>query len=547
MPRRPEIGNVQLYPDRPLKVSDKNGYVLKFYCPIRQQRIRRNCGTRNRREARSILRECRERLLNGKYVESDGAITELQEKTEVKVRTVLVQPNQPSTMTWQECYDRYRQHQQNRVRKKSLGHALSRIGVAERILEGHRQDQGLPEGGLMTDFISLDTLECLQDRLLAGDECRFDSRFPTTVNSVLRAVMAFTRYCHAHGWIDEVPQLPKLAVDDVMKGRPVSQEEFDAMLDAVPAVVGKRHAPSWQFTLKILWESTFRVGDVMNFSWDDQRRIHPIWPSRLDQHPTLMIPPTQKNGKAQEIPMLPGLRDLLEEVPKRQRNGWVVNPEPLDNQVRSREDWFRPTPDDLLKLSSEYSNSAIARASGVTETAVRKWLTQNGITRPSAPPATSNDIPAKIIRSLRCRGEQHTVRSRITSHRRLTKEHVGRTISRIGEEANIIVQQEDPESGRRQKYASAHDLRRGCALRLINAGVSAETLKVVMRHRDFTTTEKYYAATRAAQSAAAEIYDRLKPECNKNKMAEKREKDAQLSPQEVQKLLALLESLNKIE
>ena len=34
MARRPEIGNVQLYPNRPLRLSDKNGYVLKFYCPI---------------------------------------------------------------------------------------------------------------------------------------------------------------------------------------------------------------------------------------------------------------------------------------------------------------------------------------------------------------------------------------------------------------------------------------------------------------------------------------------------------------------------------
>ena len=76
MPRKPEIGNVQLYPNRPLKVSDKNGYVLKFYCPVQRKRIRKNCGTRNRREARSILRECRERLINGQYIESGGAITE---------------------------------------------------------------------------------------------------------------------------------------------------------------------------------------------------------------------------------------------------------------------------------------------------------------------------------------------------------------------------------------------------------------------------------------------------------------------------------------
>jgi hypothetical protein len=40
---------------------------------------------------------------------------------------------------------------------------------------------------------------------------------------------------------------------------------------------------------------------------------------------------------------------------------------------------------------------------------------------------------------------------------------------------------------------------------LINAGVSAETLMVVMRHADFATTQKFYGAMRSAQSAAAEV------------------------------------------
>lgn len=543
MARKPEIGNVQLYPDRPLKASDRNGYVLKFYCPIQQKRIRRNSGTRNRREARSILRECRERLLNGRYIESDGAITEQQEKTQVKVRSVLAQPEKPSGKSWQECYDRYREHQQNRVRNNSLDHALSRIGIAERVLEGGRQDQGLPEGGPVADYVTLQSLEYLQDRLLAGDESRFDSRSPTTVNTMVGAVMAFFRYCLAHGWIDDLPKLPKLPVDDVMKGRPISQQEFDAMLDAVPAVVGKRHAASWQFTLKVLWQSAFRVGDVMNFSWDDQRRIHPVWPNRSNQRPTLMIPPTQKNGKVQEIPMLPGLRDLLEETPKPDRHGWVVDPQPIDYQIRSREDWFRPTPEDLRELSSKHGNSAIARVCGVTETAVRKWLTQNSITRPSALPEVSRDIPQRIVPPLRRRAEQHDAQSKIASCRRLTKEHVGRIISRVGEEARIIVQQEDPENGRRQKYASAHDLRRGCAQRLINAGVSAETLKVVMRHRDFATTEKFYGATRAAQSAASEIYDRLRSVGDSKHKGPTTEVVSQLSREELKKLKALLNSI----
>jgi hypothetical protein len=44
---------------------------------------------------------------------------------------------------------------------------------------------------------------------------------------------------------------------------------------------------------------------------------------------------------------------------------------------------------------------------------------------------------------------------------------------------------------------------------LINADVSAETLKAVLRHEDFKTTERFYGAVRVAQSAAAEVHQKL--------------------------------------
>ena len=139
--------------------------------------------------------------------------------------------------------------------------------------------------------------------------------------------MAFVRFCHRHQWIDAVPPLQKLAVDDVKKGRPITGEEFERMLGATVEVVGSGSAPSWQFALKVLWESGFRVGDLMDFSWDDDRHIHPVWPSRKDHHPTIVVPSTQK------IPMLPGLQALLESVDKRNRTGWIVDPLPVPRDL----------------------------------------------------------------------------------------------------------------------------------------------------------------------------------------------------------------------
>lgn len=479
MPRQPEIGNVQLYPNRPLRRSDKNGFVLKFYCPIRGVRIRKNCGTRDRREARRIQRECQERLISGEYLDSDGAITAAQ------AAAVSVGPVSPALAapdrgrTWDECCERYRQQRASRIRSRSLVDIVSRLEIAERILRDYFRDKTRDDELWIRECCTLDVLEYLQERLLAGDECRYDRRSAHTVNSMLAAVMAFVRYCHAHDWIEKVPRLPKLDTDDKMKGRPITADEFQRLLDATPRVVGPGVADSWTFTLHILWESGFRIADVMDFSWDDDRHIHPVWPTRAGEHPTLVIPSTQKNGEHQVIPMLPGLRALLLSVPEADRTGWVVNPRPVEYQ---------------LQVSDE-------------RTSLRK---------------ATRDIE------------------------RLTTERVSRLIARIGRQAEVIVRQADARKGTRVKYASAHDLRRGCALRLINAGVSAETLMVVMRHADFATTQKFYGAMRSAQSAAAEVLEKLSTEAKPMFLGGKvggQESDVPLSADQLAKLKALLASL----
>ena len=90
------------------------------------------------------------------------------------------------------------------------------------------------------------------------------------------------------------------------------------------------------------------------------------------------------------------------------------------------------------------------------------------------------------------------------------------------------------------------DLRRGCAQRLINAGVSAESLKVIMRHKDFATTEKHYDAIRTAQSAAEEVISKLALNTNSpisGGINGGTETGDQLSPEELSKLKRFLNSL----
>ena len=542
MARKPEIGNVQLYPNRPLKRDDKNGYVLKFYCPIQGRRIRKGCGTRDRREAGRILRECRERLLNGRYVESGGAIT-AEDELVSRPQMALVAGD---GLTWAECSEQYRNRMKSRMRRRSHADTTYRLNVAERIFRRHCDAQGGPSEPLLAECTTRASLESLQDALLAGIEGRRGARSPNSVNSMMASILAFVGYCRDHEWIDRVPRLAKIEVDEVMKGRPISGEEFDRMIAATAAVVGNAAAPSWIFALKVLWESTFRIQDAMRFSWDDAEQIYPVWPRLRSKHPTIVIPSSQKNRKNEEIPLLPGLAELLRSVPKSQRISWIVNPQPIEFTMKRQGDWFMPSAADLAGLVLIYSNCSIAKACGVSEQTVRTWLHRQSITRAGRLAKPGQAIPDDRIAELRRRATRNGTHRR-TVKDRLTTEHVGKIIGEIGKHAGIVVRRVTENGKTRTKFASAHDLRRGCAQRLINAGISAETLKVIMRHREFSTTERYYGATRSAQSAAAEVADKLAAGCSKSELVGGLvggiSDSPLLTPQQLKKLKALLQSI----
>ena len=246
----------------------------------------------------------------------------------------------------------------------------------------------------------------------------------------------------------------------------------------------------------------------MDFHWTDERHIIPIWKKKLEVFPTLIIPSSQKNRRVQEIPLLPGLIELLESVPIKNRVGWVVDPQPMEFVIQSDSEWFKPDDATLIELAMRFSNVAIGRACGVSETSVRHWLIAAGIER-TASPTERGDISAKETRQLRKRSECRKAFTGQRKSERMTVERVGRVIGLIGKAANIFVRQADPRTETEDKYASAHDLRRGFAQRMINLGVTAETLKQLLRHASFSTTQNYYGATRSAQVAGHEVRDRL--------------------------------------
>ena len=87
--------------------------------------------------------------------------------------------------------------------------------------------------------------------------------------------------------------------------------------------------------------------------------------------------------------------------------------------------------------------------------------------------------------------------------RRPNADWVGKVISRIGERAGIVVHEGDPRTGRKPRYASAHDLRRSCTQRLMDEAVPAELIQRVLRHASFETTKRHDAGQDVQRDAKA--------------------------------------------
>lgn len=68
--------------------------------------------------------------------------------------------------------------------------------------------------------------------------------------------------------------------------------------------------------------------------------------------------------------MLPDLHEILDRFPENERSGFIVHPLPIEYEMKSQNDWFMPSPNDLQTLIKAYSNDAIAHACGVKETTV---------------------------------------------------------------------------------------------------------------------------------------------------------------------------------
>lgn len=157
---------------------------------------------------------------------------------------------------------------------------------------------------------------------------RAQKKAETTIQSYLAHLKAMLRWAKDQKLIAECPAFPKVqrkkksTGTTPMKGRPITGEEFDRMLKAVPKVVGDAAALAWSHYLRGLWWSGLRLTESLDLWWDRDDRLMPHFSKR--GRPMLMIPGELEKGHSDRLlPMAPEFAEFLQATPEESRAGSV--------------------------------------------------------------------------------------------------------------------------------------------------------------------------------------------------------------------------------
>jgi integrase len=305
---------------------------LRYRDPVEGREIRISIGTRDLDEAEQQKKDLEAKLRLG---------------MDPKPTTIPTGP----AMSWEEFRLEYTRLHLDTLRDKSAIDSESRLDIAERIIKPKT----------LADMANREAFGTLKDALLRGAESRFDRpRSAHTVRSHMASVMAAINWAEEEkGWLESVPKIPKVKTAKLrhMKGRPITTEEFERLLDVTPAIVGTEAAPSWQRLLRGLWTSGLRLDELMHVSWDDRNEICPEWPKR--RHPVLNIPhDRQKNDTEESIPLLSWFEAVLLETPNHERTGWAFSPVSLQGRVGRKARHSRPKAEWVGKVISKIGQKA---------------------------------------------------------------------------------------------------------------------------------------------------------------------------------------------
>ncbi len=411
-----------------VEFGDRKCFQMQYVDPMTRKKKTRSTGVartnrkKDRTEAERVAAKWEAELREGRY-------------------------HDPCKITWAEFRQRYEDEMLTGMADGTDRKVSSVFNAVEAILNP-----------TMLRDLSADRLSYFQAELRKGrtaTEKVVPHRAESTIAGYMAHLRAGLQWAVNVGLLTSLPKIQRLRrakSAGVMKGRPITGEEFDRMLTKAEAalldspnpkpkktskakrpwsakIVAKHKAlrlasaaaaaGSWRHFLRGLWLSGLRLEESLELYWDREDRL---CVDLAGKRPMLRIPAElEKGNKDRLLPMSPEFAEFLLATPKDQRTGPVFTPKPIN----------------------------VLNGSG----------------------------------------------RRV---KRVAADRAGHIIARIGQLAGVKVNA-DSRSGK-IKYASAHDLRRSFGERWATR-VMPQVLMQLMRHELIDTTLRYYVGRNAQLTA----------------------------------------------
>jgi len=249
--------------------------------PITGKPVTRSTRTTRRREAERIAAKWEAELRKGQY-------------------------HDPCNISWKDFRQRYEDEKLSSLAENTIGATDSALNHLERLV--NPQKLAALTSPLLSQFQAKLRREGMKD---------------TTIATHLRHLRAALSWAVSMGMLPRVPDfhMPKRARGrTLMRGRPITAEEFERMLAEVPNV-RPRDAEAWVHYLNGLWLSGLRLEESTVLSWDDDS---PFSVDLSGRRPRFRIyAEAEKGHQDRLLPLTPDFAEFLFNTARKQTTGHV--------------------------------------------------------------------------------------------------------------------------------------------------------------------------------------------------------------------------------
>ena len=178
------------------------------------------------------------------------------------------------------------------------------------------------------DSRPLSRLRDLNSQFLSGYVAwrRTNSKSESTIQSDLRHLRGILNWAVEQKYLPATPSIPatpRASKRKMMKGRAITEQEFEHYIRFIPANVDSGQADNWTQMAMGIWLSSLRLDEAMQLSWDTGTSFHVM----MEEMPKLRIPEEYDKGHEDRIyPTTPDFAEFLHAIPEAKRVGFVFQP-----------------------------------------------------------------------------------------------------------------------------------------------------------------------------------------------------------------------------